>query len=212
MVRVFFSRFFVLLIFRDFIWYASDDIDSMLVVRENIMVGKKDDRHKHVLECLSSLPRKILSLYERDDIPEFVLQDICSENCFNIMRAAYFIDNPDFNSCKGVAGFCRDEAYRAHDTMWQDPASFSKFMHESLFNNQVRGVQRESIIRNNHVYDDVIKELAPSLGFVNPAWCNWHLKYYNEGLIVYEKADFADETFDEHFMNTLYVLGFCAIR
>ena len=177
------------------------------------MVGKKDEkRHEHILDCLNSLPRKIMSVYELENVPEFILHDICNENCFNIIRAAYFVDNPDFNSCKGIAGFCRQETYKAHEHMWNDPTSFSKFMQESQFNQQVRTILLESIVRNNRLHEHVVSEIAPKLGFVNPAWCCWHLKHFNDGLIVYEKADTADNAFDQHFINSLYLLGFCAIR
>jgi len=169
------------------------------------------ERYQRVLNCLSSLPRKIISINELDNIPEFILQDICNEHCFNIVRAAYFVDNPDFNQLKGVAGFCREEAYEA-EHMWEEPNAFNKFMESSAFNKFVRDFCIESIEANKHKHDHVVKDLAPQLNFKNPAWCTWDLKHYNHGLIIYEKNDLADEFFDEHFINTLYILGFCAIR
>lgn len=174
--------------------------------------GNKSTRHEHVLCCLSSLPRKIMAVHELENVPEFVLQDICNENCFNIIRAAYFIDNPDFDQCKGVAGFCQKEAYQAHETMWEHPQAFSQFMQESQFNQQVRALTLASIARNNKKHEQIVHEVAPQLNFINPAWCTWDLKHYNHGLIIYEKADLDDEVVDQHFLNTLYVLGFCAIR
>lgn len=177
------------------------------------MIGEKDfKRQQQIMACLSSLPRKMLSVYELDNVPEFILHDMCSEHCFNLIRAAYFVDNPDFNSCKGVAGFCRTEAYNAGGDLWQQPENFSKFMGESPFNQKVRSIVLESILRNKRLYDHVTQKIAPQLGFSNPAWCTWHLKYFNEGFIVFEKGDLADELFDQHFINTLHLLGFCAIR
>jgi len=177
------------------------------------MTGEKNvKRQQEILECLSSLPRKMLSVYDLENIPEFILHDICSETCFNIIRAAYFVDNPDFNSCKGIAGFCHQEAYKNRDHLWQNPEAFSKFMHESHFNQQVRAIELESILKNNRRYEEIVDGLAPTLAFTRPAWCTWHLKHFNEGLIVYEKGDLADELFDQHFINTLHLLGFCALR
>ena len=46
---------------------------------------------------------------------EFVLHDICNPNCFNLQKAAFLVDNPDFDCLKGVAGFSADEAYQKHD-------------------------------------------------------------------------------------------------
>lgn len=169
-------------------------------------------RHQRVLQCLSSLPRKIMTVHELDNVPEFVLYDICDENCFNILRAAYFVDNPDFNQLKGVAGFCRDEVQEKGDALWENPEQFSAFMDESPFNRKVREIFIESVKGNNHMHEHIVSEIAPQLNFKNPAWCNWDLKHYNYGLIIYEKANLADDVFDEHFINTLYLLGFCAIR
>lgn len=177
------------------------------------MVGTNDSkRNEALLECLSSLPRKIIAIHELDNLPEFILHDICSETCFNLHKAAYFVDNPDFNTCKGVAGFCSHEACDVHNQLWQDPASFSAFMQESPFNKQVRAMLLESVVRNKLMHEDVVNRIAQQLGFMHPAWCTWHLKHFNDGLIVYEKADLDDTAFDQHFLNTLHLLGFCAIR
>lgn len=175
---------------------------------------RQDELHKHrkVLGCLSSLPRKILSVHERDDVSELVLHDLCNESCFNITRAAYFVDNPDFDCLKGVAGFCRDEAYGAFETMWDNPQAFSQFMHDSAFNRQVRAVQLESVKAHGHSPDFVVEALASGLGFKNPSWCAWNIKHFNHGLIMYEKGDLADEAFDQHFIDSLCLLGFCAIH
>jgi len=177
------------------------------------MSHKNDfERHKRVFDCLSRLPRKIMSVHELENVPEFVLQDICDEHCFNIVRAAYFVDNPDFNQLKGVAGFCREEAYEQPESMWETAHAFSSFMDQSLFNNKVRSIALDSIDANHHMHEHIVGDIAPDLDFENPAWCTWDLKHYNHGLIIYEKADLAEDIFDEHFINTLHLLGFCAIR
>jgi len=187
-------------------------VNHMAAKEERMDQGNDLKRHQRVLSCLSSLPRKIITVHELDNVPEFILQDICNEHCFNIIRAAYFIDNPDFNQLKGVAGFCREEAYEVLDGMWEDPEAFSKFMQESKFNQLVRDLLVESIEGNDHMHEQIVKKIAPTLQFKNPAWCSWDLKHYNHGLIIYEKADLSEDVFDEHFINTLYLLGFCAIH
>jgi hypothetical protein len=186
---------------------------NLWLLEGDLMDNKSDvKRHQRVLQCLSSLPRKIINVHQLDNVPEFILHDICDEHCFNILRAAYFVDNPDFNQLKGVAGFCRDEAYQLGDELWNDPDQFSSFMQDSTFNNKVREITIESIKGNDHMHEHIVSDIAPRLGFKEPAWCNWDLKHYNYGLIIYEKAHLDDDIFDEHFINTLYLLGFCAIR
>jgi len=177
------------------------------------MVGTNDSkRYEALLEHLSSLPRKIIAIHELDNLSEFILHDICSESCFNLDKAAYFVDNPDFDTCKGIAGFCSHEAYGDYNRLWDDPPSFSAFTRESPFNQRVRSLILESVVRNKLMHEDMVKRIASELGFAHPAWCSWHLKHFNDGLIVYEKADSDDALFDQHFLNSLYLLGFCAIH
>ena len=62
-------------------------------------------RHYTILNTLSKLPRKMLSLKGQENVTEFVLHELCHKNCFNLDKAAYFVDNPDFDCLKGMAGF-----------------------------------------------------------------------------------------------------------
>ena len=72
-----------------------------------------NDKHIDILDKLCHLPRKILSLHGHDNITELILHELCNEQCFNLEKAAYFIDNPDFDCFKGVAGHCRSQALRS---------------------------------------------------------------------------------------------------
>ena len=69
------------------------------------------ERSALVLGNILKIPKKLLSAQHVDNVAEFVLHERSHENCFNLRRAAYFVDNPDFNCLKGIAGFCRKEAY-----------------------------------------------------------------------------------------------------
>lgn len=173
--------------------------------------GDSLKRQQEVLACLSSLPRKIMTVHELDNVPEFVLHDICNEHCFNMIRAAYFVDNPDFKCLKGVAGFCRDEAYGAIDRMWQDPAAFSQFMQKAAFNQRIRSLLVDHSAINESLPTYVTQHVAPAFGFQRPAWHMWDLKHDNHGLIIYERVQTDEELLDEYLKNGLYVLGFCAI-
>lgn len=169
------------------------------------------ERHREVLECLSSLPRKIMAVHELENVSEFVLHDMCNERCFNMLRAAYFVDNPDFKCLKGVAGFCRDENPRVIDSVWGDPTAFSRLMLESAFNQRVRSVLVDHSAMRDPLPAYITQQLVPMLGFQHPALRMWDLKHYNQGLIVYDQAEADDELLEEYLVNGLHVLGFCAI-
>ena len=69
---------------------------------------KNDSGHAvphDLLQKLSHLPKKIVALEGLEHTPSFVLHELCNESAFNLSKAAFFIDNPDFNHFKGIAGF-----------------------------------------------------------------------------------------------------------
>ena len=176
------------------------------------MIAAKDfERYEALLAYLGALPGKMISIHEANNLSAIVLHDICNMPCFGVHKAAYFVDNPEFNTCAGIVGFCKDERCDWCNA-WQDPVIFDRAMQTSAFNQQVRALLLESIVRNKLIHADVVKRVAPQLGFAHPVWHAWHLKHGNDGLLVYEKDDHNDTSFDQHFINTLALLGFCAIH
>lgn len=175
----------------------------------------KDERickEHQVLTCLCSLPRRILSLYESNNVTEFVLHDLCNENCFNWHKAAYFVDNPDFDCLKGIAGCSKAEAFVAVKSIWDDPTAFSIHMEASPFNQQVRHWNCESCKRSNKADSGVIKKIADELGFQSYCYYGWDIKYGNHGILIYELEDNEAECLsDECIQNGISFLGLCPI-
>ncbi len=168
------------------------------------------DKQYKMLKFLSHLPRKIIDLHGVDNATEFVLHDLCHEDCFNLKKAAYFIDNPDFNCTKGVAGYSRQEPYEGAN-IWESPQAFSNHMKSSSFNGKVRQLNRCSLKNVHDMHAQLAQELAHDLGFANYGYCTWRMKHDNDGFVVYEKA-IADETFaDEYLVNGLTLLSFCPV-
>src|SRR5579872_468398 len=170
------------------------------------------DKQYKMLCFLSSLPRKIMGLQGIDNVTEFVLHDLCHEDCFNLKRAAYFVDNADFNCTKGVAGYSRQEAYANPHSIWEDPQAFSEHMHNSPFNSKVRSLSRCSLKKDGDLHAELAGDLAADLGFSNYGFCTWRARHDNDGFVVYEKA-VADETFaDDYIVNGLTLLSFCPMH
>lgn len=169
-------------------------------------------RQNSVLSYLSGLPRRMLLVHGMDNITEFVLHDLCQERCFNLSKAAYFVDNPDFNCTKGVAGFSRDEKFGNSEAIWTtDQKTFSSYMKESLFNQKVRSLTRCSVKKGKDNHAELAKMLAQDLGFKNYAFCSWSMRHDNEGFVLYEKAVETDTFVDDHIVNGLSLLSFCPI-
>lgn len=162
-----------------------------------------------LLYHLSTLPKNIVSFYNQDNITEFVLHDLCNKNCFNIEKAAYFVDSPDFDHCKGIAGFYQKELCPLND-IWADPCGFSEYMKSAAFNNQVRSIVRPSVKKNGEHWKTTAFSLANELAIQEPSLYIFDLKHDNHGIFLCNKLD--DEYDQDDMRNWLTVLGLCPIN
>lgn len=176
------------------------------------MNRKSLEHHQRLLQYMSNFPKYIMTLEVFDNIPDFILYGLCHDDCFNVRRAAYFIDNPDFDFIQGISGFCKSEVLMDWDKLWDQPDQFSSKVKDSSFNKRIKSFSTDSIKRNNHSHDEFIKRVAYEIGFDEPCYYCWDLKHYNHGIIVYEKIDVDSEHLHDHFKNYLHLLNFCPIR
>lgn len=172
---------------------------------------KKQQNNEELLHQLSHLPKKILTLNGLENTPEFVLHELAHKNCFNLKRAAFLVDSPDFNSLKGVAGFSETEVFSSPEHMWQSPHLFIDHMQHASFNQQVRSLQRASISQSTQAREKELAAIAHQLGFTHPSFHSWHMKYDNYGFFIYEQNDTRPEGYEEHLTNSLYLFSFCPI-
>jgi hypothetical protein len=186
--------------------------ESRHIKREGIM--KRDEaffNSERILSQLSHLPKKIISLEGIENTPEFVLHELCNEHCFNLSKAAFLVDSPDFNYVKGVAGYDVAQAYPNGSQMWQDPDAFSNYMQKMPFNQQVRSIADMSLKHGSGFSQDRLKTITHGLGFNKPAYLNWKMKHDNYGLLIYEYNGFELQGLEEHLSNSLYLLSFCPV-
>jgi len=168
-------------------------------------------QHHALLSNLQQLPRKMLLLYGADNIPEFVLHELCHEKCFNIHKAAYFVDNPDFDCLKGVVGINHKEGI-VNDDIWHDPDRFSQNMKASSFNQKVRSILQQSAYKKNLQESDLIQLLAYQLSMDHPKLFYWNMKHDNHGVLIIQEED-DNHVWDENYLaNSVYLLGFCPIH
>jgi hypothetical protein len=168
--------------------------------------------NQRLLSYLAHLPKKIVSLEGIEHTPAFVLHELCNENCFNLSKAAFFADSPDFNSLKGIAGFDGQEQFGKPEVMWQEPQSFIAHLNSKAhFNTQVRQVNKFSLFKNGTMSNEQAQELAKQLGFQNPAFASWQMKHDNFGFLVYEHQNQLLDGIQEQLDNSLYLLNFCPL-
>jgi len=166
-------------------------------------------KKRHVTHHLAQLPRKMLQLQGRDNVTEFVLHELGDEDCFNLERVAYVIDNPDFNCLKGIAGYCRPEAYQAKKSIWEEPDVFSAHMQKSPFNNKIRHFSKPSRVRHGESDKKIVTAIAPDLGFSKPSFYAWRMKHDNHGILLFEKNE--DEHEYDYLLEGLCLIGFCPV-
>lgn len=145
-------------------------------------------RQLMLLKKLSNIPRNIAQLQDRHNLVEFVFHELCHEDCLNVHKAAFFVDNQDFNCLHGVVGIDKAEPFSSAN-IWQAPDDFSDYMKAVAFNEKVRKIQCASDSSLSQPESALIKQLGKELGMNNPKYCLLPLKYDNKGIFLYETSD-----------------------
>lgn len=170
--------------------------------------NEKQRKENDLLKIVCDLPRQLVFLHGTENLTEFLLHSLCKEACFNLVKAAYFIDNPDFDHLKGIAGFAFHEAYPKEEH-WSSHKEFSSHMKQAPFNQKVRSVIERSQKRDNKNHDSIVRLLAEDLEIETPLYKTWPTKYDNHGLLIFEPREDDRAFIDEHLEKTLYLFGFC---
>jgi len=176
-------------------------------------MNREEMLHKQygMLKELSALPRKMVSIHGADKVADFVLHELCQPGCFNLAKAAYFVDNPDFDCFKGISGLMRTELKDDHVISWDNPESFLSYTFDLPFNKKIRAINKPSYKKQLMRDQDMADVLASDLGFGDHAFCSWDMKHDNHGLFIYEKANLIDYPIEEHLIDALSLLSFCPI-
>jgi hypothetical protein len=169
--------------------------------------------HTQVLACLNHLPRKMVSLQGNKNLPNFVLYDFCHESCFNFPKAAYLVDNPDFDCFKGICGLNKQEKdfCQGITDIWKESDHYCRYIEQSPFNKKVREIARPSISKHNEAYDKVLDAVSHQLGFSKPEYFSWLMKHDNHGYLIVEDAKDLDTYLQEYLKNGIHLLSFCPI-
>jgi hypothetical protein len=162
-----------------------------------------------LLQHLGNLRKMIVHNHELENLSEFVLYDLCNGPCCNVTKAAYFINNPDFNILKGVAGYHKKELHVSNS--WNEQKQFIGSMRNSLFNQKVRNRLQESFAKGEISEQYLVRKLADFLEIENPGYHVWDLKHANHGLLIYESLQNQQAHVQEHLHDSLYYLSFCPV-
>ena len=162
-----------------------------------------------LLQHLGNLRKMIVHNHELENLSEFVLYDLCNGPAVRVNKAAYFINNPDFNMLRGIAGYHKNES-GLHDS-WNHQKQFIAAMKNSAFNQKVRNKLQESFNRGEIFEQYLVRKLADYLEISNPSYHIWNLKHANHGLLVYEASEKQSKEVENHLHDSLYYLSFCPV-
>lgn len=167
-------------------------------------------RDLKILNRLRTIPRHMLTNHERENLSEFVLAQLAHEDCFNLEKAVYLVDNPDFDCFKGVAGFCSDESFVDGENVWNKQQEFTNHSRTTNFNIKVRSIELESQKRKGKTDKNIVDALASTLELHSPSFYAWPMKYENHGMLIYQKRD--KEPCDcDYLLDGAAFLSFCPI-
>ena len=169
----------------------------------------KHSSNVQALQIVAGLPKNMLKMHGADNVSEFVLHELSCKDCFNLAKAAYFVDNPAFNCLKGVAGFSQEEACRLSVPIWDDPDRFSQHMQGSSFNNRVRNFAQYSCKNCDKPDEEILHGLATQLGMDTFNYCTWQMKHDNHGFLLYQTC--GEQPNKDDLINGLSLLSFCPI-
>lgn len=165
-----------------------------------------------VLQHLGKLRKMIVHHHDVENLSEFVLHELCKGPCFQVNKAAYFINNPDFNLLHGVAGYDHQESNAFVDDVWNNQQKFTTTMQTSSFNQKVRKHNKLQAFTLGHASEKYMADqLAEQLEIVKPAYHVWNLKHDNHGLLIYEPSTHHVKHTQDHLLDALYYLSFCPV-
>jgi hypothetical protein len=150
----------------------------------------------------------MLQLHGRDNVTDFVLHELCSKDCFNMPKAAYFIDNPAFNCLKGVVGVSGAELTNSGN-IWENPDEFIQQITRSPFNQKVRSFTYDSRKNRGHSEQAMAETIAQELGLSDYGFYSWDMKHDNHGFLVCEKDTVSSQ--DGHATEDVIVDGLCLL-
>ena len=171
------------------------------------------DEQRTFFDHLTALPRKILQHYEVGELPQIVLHQLCHPQCFSLKKAAFFIDNPDFDRFVGLAGFSHDECQYHQDDVWASPEQFQQDMKSASFNNEVKNLFYGSLSCSGDelAHSKAVKEACSSLDIQNPNVFTWNMKHGNHGILVFETEEEVTEDTQKMLGEAASLLSFCPL-
>jgi len=172
-------------------------------------MNNQNQKELELLLKLGALPKHMTKHHGMDNLVEFVLHGMCKD-AFGITKAAYFMNNSDFDILRGVAGYHDVQSYCPINNHWDEKYEFTLCMKEAEFNQLVRAFAHKSFKKGHQSSEkEMVERIAHQLGFKDPMYHAWDLKYDNHGLFVFDHP--GSSHVDNHLYDFLHMFSFCPV-
>ena len=170
-----------------------------------------ETKETKLLKHLGNLRKMMVNNHDLDNLSEFVLHDLCTQSSFNLNKAAYFINNPDFRCLQGISGYHDKDFNSTLGDPWNNQKLFISHMKNSPFNQKVRKNSTKNFEKGKPSELYMAQKLADELEINNPSYLTWDLKHANNGLFIYEAPKIEEPYVKNHLFDSLYHLSFCPV-
>jgi len=174
------------------------------------MEPRERSKESTLLHRLGGFSSNMVVNHHLENLSEFVLHDLCSDDLFNIPKAAYLVNNPDFECMKGVVGYTHEQAFHKGKN-WDCQKDFTSHMKQSDFNQKVRLVSGKALARDGAGLESKrVHQLADQLEIEDPLFHVWAMKHDNQGLLIYQRPEHMD-VHHEQMVHFVPMLSFCSV-
>jgi hypothetical protein len=169
----------------------------------------KEKNIKHIIaDHLTKIPKKILSSSDFDILADCVLYEISKEICFHLSSVSYFVYNPDFHVCRGIAGILKEDLTNWCKDPWNNEKEFKEILHNTQFNKKIRETSFCTI--KDQTIDTIGTEIKKIINNENLQFYSWKIKNNNIGILLYQKINIS-QCDENDIENGASLLGFCPI-
>ncbi len=170
---------------------------------------EQNDVKKSISNILSKLPRKMIEHKHNDVITECLLYELSHEICFHLSSIAYFVYNPDFHICKGVAGILEADIKDWCKDPWHDIETFEKTIKNKDYNKKIKSTEFCTLFAKSNL--DIVNEIKKSIEINDINYYCWNLHNNNIGILVYKEKN-SNPIEKEHIEDAAGIIGFCPIH